>query len=55
MPTITVEWLRSVNACDGQVKLFEATFGPSAELNAESLAKAPRRRSPKSRVLEKGQ
>ena len=40
MKEVTVEWLKSQDACGDQVKLFEATFGQSAKVTKQNLLKA---------------
>ena len=40
MKTITVKMLRAAKACEDQVELFEATFGPSARITLTNCCKA---------------
>ena len=40
MKEVTVEWLKSQEACSDQVALFEATFGQSAKITKCNLLKA---------------
>ena len=40
MKEVTVEWLKSQEACSDQVALFEAAFGQSAKITKRNLLKA---------------